>query len=133
MCGGNRLVPIQEIKESEKLKIKSLLKLHSGAVTTPVKEYLTVFSECQDAIEIFEEATLIKSLLFEFVRFDEFQLPVLLCIAGYAAKKTSARLHCVGCKLMLVDEGGELLEVHIDKSILSYFNELNRGGLIYPS
>jgi len=33
---------------------------------------------------------------------------------------------------MLVNEGGELLEVDIDNSIF-YFNELNRGGLIYPS
>jgi len=33
---------------------------------------------------------------------------------------------------MLVDEGGELLEVNIDNSIF-YFNELNRGGLTYPS
>jgi len=34
---------------------------------------------------------------------------------------------------MLVDEGGELLEVDIDNSIFSYFIELNRGGLIYSS
>jgi len=35
---------------------------------------------------------------------------------------------------MLVHKGGELLEVDIDNSIFfSYFNELNRGGLTYPS
>jgi len=33
---------------------------------------------------------------------------------------------------MLVDEGGELLEVDIDNSIFSYFNKLNLGGLTYP-
>ena len=32
---------------------------------------------------------------------------------------------------MLIDENGELLQVDIDKSIISYFEELNRGGLIY--
>jgi len=32
---------------------------------------------------------------------------------------------------MLVDEGVELLEVDINNSIFSYFNELNRGGLTY--
>ena len=37
MCRGNKLISVQEIKESEKsLKIKSLV-LHSGAVTVPVK------------------------------------------------------------------------------------------------
>ena len=34
---------------------------------------------------------------------------------------------------MLIDENGELLQVDIDKSIISYFEELNRGGLIIPS
>jgi len=34
---------------------------------------------------------------------------------------------------MLMHEGGELLEADIDSSIFSYFNELNRGGLTYPS
>jgi len=34
---------------------------------------------------------------------------------------------------MLVDEGGELLEVDIANGIFSYLNELNRGGLTYPS
>jgi len=34
---------------------------------------------------------------------------------------------------MLVDECGELLEVAIDNSIFLCFNELNRGGLTYPS
>jgi len=29
---------------------------------------------------------------------------------------------------MLVDEGGELLEVDVDNSIFLYFNELNGGG-----
>jgi len=29
--------------------------------------------------------------------------------------------------------GGELLEVDVDNRIFSYFDELNRGGLTYPS
>ena len=135
MYGGNRLISVQELTESEKkLKFKSLLKLHSDAITVPVKEYLSEFAECDDANKISEkDKLLIEELPYENVCFDETQLPVLLYVAGYAAKRITAKIHYLGCKRMLIDENGELLQVDIDKSIISYFEELNRGGLIYPS
>ena len=135
MYGGNRLISVQELTESEKkLKIKSLLKLHSDAITVPVKEYLSEFAECDDTNKISEDdKLLIEEVPYENVCFDETQLPVLLYVAGYAAKRITAKIHCLGCKRMLIDENGELLQVDIDKSIISYFEELNRGGLIYPS
>ena len=135
MCGGNRLISIQELTESKKkLKIKSLLKLHSDVITVPVKKYLLEFAECDDTNKIFEEdKLLIKELPYGNVCFDETQLPVLLHVAEYAAKRITAKIHCFSCRRMLIDESGELLQVDIDKSIISYFEELNRGALIYPS
>ena len=73
-----------------------------------------VFSKCPDARKISDVASLIKLLPFESICFDETQLPALLCADGFAAKKTIARLHCVCCKLMLMNIGGELLKVDID-------------------
>ena len=111
-----------------------MLKLHSDAITVPVKKYLSEFAECDDTNKISEEdKLLIEELPYENVCFDETQLPVLLYVAGYAAKKITAKIHCLGCKHMVIDESGELLQVDIDKSIILYFAELNRGGLIYPS
>ena len=134
MCGGNRLVSVQEIKESEKrLKIKSLLKLHSSSIAISVKEYLFEFCGSPDNTKISEEDQLIATFPYNQVQFDETQLPVLLYVAGYAAKKTSAKINCISCKQLLVDESCEKLEVDIDKSIIAYFEELNRGGLTYPS
>ena len=134
MCGGNRLVSVQEIMESEKrLKIKSLLKLHSSSIAISVKEYLFEFCGSPDNTKISEEDQLIATFPYNQVQFDETQLPVLLHMAGYAAKKTSAKINCISCKQLLVDESCEKLEVDIDKSIIAYFEELNRGGLTYPS
>ena len=72
MYGGNRLISVQELTESEKkLKIKSLLKLHYDAITVPVKEYLSKFAECDDTNKISEEdKLLIKELPYENVCFD---------------------------------------------------------------
>ena len=111
-----------------------MLKLHSDAITVPVKEYLSEFAKCDDTNKISEEdKLLIGELPYENVCFDETQLPVLLYAAGYAAKRITAKIHCLGCKHVLIDESGELLQVDIDKSIILYFEELNRGRLIYPS
>ena len=96
MYGGNRLISVQKLTESEKkLKIKSLLKLHSDAITVPVKKYLSEFAECDDTNKISEEdKLLIEELPYENVCFDETQLPVLLYVAGYAAKRIIAKNYC---------------------------------------
>lgn len=135
MSGGNRLVSVQEIKESErKLKIKSLLKLHSSHHTISVKDYLAEFSESPETVPLTViDQQFVEEFPHDLVKFDETQLPVLLYVAGYAAKKITSRLSCVGCKQLLVDEGGECLQVDIGKNVLAYFEELNRGGLTYPS
>ena len=80
MYGGNKLISVQELTESEKkLKIKSLLKLHSDAITVSVKEYLSEFAKCDDTNKISEkDKLLIEELPYENVCFDETQLPVLL-------------------------------------------------------
>ena len=135
MCGGNRLVTVQEIKESErKLKIKSLQRLHSPSFTISVKKYLLEFSDLVKSTTLSNgHQNFIEEFPYNQVPFDETQLPVLLYVAGYAAKKVTSKLSCGGCKQLLDDKSGELLQVDIDNSVLTYFQKLNRGGLIYPS
>ena len=67
----------------------------------------------------------IEEFSYNQVAFDETQLPVLLCVAGYAAKKVTSRLSCGGCKQLLVDESGKLLQVDIDNFVLTNFYKLN--------
>ena len=123
----------QEIKESErKLKINSLLRLHSPSFTISVKKYLLEFSDSVKSTTLSKgDQNFIEEFPYNQVAFDETQLPVLLYVAGYAVKKITSRLSCGGCKQMLVDGSGELLQV--DNSVLAYFQILNRGGLTYPS
>ena len=133
MCGGNRLVSSQEIKENEsKLKINSLLRLHFPSFTISVKKYLLEFLDSVKSTTLSKgDQNFIEEFPYNQVAFDETQLPVLLYVAGYAAKKVTSRLSCGGCKQLLVDEIGELLQVDIDNFVLTYFQKLNRGGLTY--
>ena len=129
MCGGNKLVSVQEIKENErKLKINSLLRLHSPSFTISVKKYLLEFSDAVESTILSKgDQNFIEEFPYDQVAFDETQLPVLLYVAGYAAKKVTSRLSCGDYKQLLVHESGELLQVDIDNSVLTYFQELNRG------
>lgn len=136
MSGGNRLVSIQEITESErKLKIQSLLKLNMSSGVVSVKEYLAEFSDdfgfTTNACET--EDQFIANFPIDKIEFNEVELPVLLYVAGYAAKKISSKLQCSGCKELLTDEEGKIMSISIDKDIRIYFDHLNRGGLTYPS
>ena len=134
ICGGNRLVSAQEIKESgKKLKINSLLRLHSLSFTISVKKYLLEFSDPAKSITLSKgDQNFIEKFPYNQVAFDETQLPVLLYVAEYAAKKITSKLSCGGCKQLLVAVE-LLLQIDIDNSVLTYFQKLNRGGLTYPS
>ena len=111
ICGGNKLVSVQEIKESErKLKINSLLRLHSPSFTISVKKYLLEFLDSVKSTTLSKgDQNFIEEFPYKQVAFDETQLPVLLYVTGYAAKNVTSRLSCGGCKQLLVDESGELL------------------------
>ena len=85
MCGGNRLMYVQEIKESErKLKINNLLKLNSPSFTISVKKYLLEFYNSVESTTLSKgDQNFIEEFPFAF---DETQLQILLYVAGYAAK-----------------------------------------------
>ena len=106
VCGGNRLVSVQEIKESErKLKINSLLRLHSLSFTISVKKYLLEFLDPVRSTTLLKgDQNFIEEFPYNQVAFDETQLPVLLYVAGYAAKKVTSRLVMLAnnCLLMKV-------------------------------
>ena len=133
MCGGNRLVSVQEVVEKEKkLKIKSLLHLHSATGSIPVQVFLSEFSEvgtekCHDGVSF------VKNFPYNAVKCDVATLLILVYIAGYAAKKMQGHLQCNFCLSLLIDESRGTFEIEIDDDISNYFENLNRGGLTYPS
>ena len=137
MCGGNRLVSVQEIIESEKkLKIKSVLKLYPADEEIPVKDYLFEFSNDsqldKSSFLCFADQQFVETFPYPDVSFKNENLPVLVYVAGYIASKVTSKVKCVSCSTFL-SHGKNIIEAEIDCSINDYFKNLNRGGLTYPS
>ena len=103
MCGGNRLVLVQEVMEKEKkTKIRSPLHLHSAAASIPVKMFFSEFSY-PGAVD--QLSVSCDKLLF-FIVFHSKNL----------TKKLSK----------------ECFELSVNKNISGYFENLDRGGFTYP-
>ena len=66
------------------------------------------------------------------VSFATENLPVLVYVAGFVASKVTSKLNCSNCKKIL-SPGKNVINAEIDSSLNEYFNNLNRGGLTYPS
>ena len=79
------------------------MRLHSPSFTISVKKYLLEFSDSVKITKLSKgDQNLIEEFPYSQIAFDETQLPVLLYVAGYAAKKVASRLSCGGCKQLLV-------------------------------
>ena len=116
MSGGNRLVSIQEIMESEKkLKIDSLLKLFTPDGELSVRNYLCDFSDGLTSNPCRIDQRFVENFPYFDVSFDEENLPVLIYIAGYVAAKIKSKLNCTSCEAMVRCSDG--LEVEIDSSV----------------
>ena len=86
------------------------MRLHSPSFTISVKKYLLEFSDSVESTTLPKgDQNFIEEFPYDQVAFDETQLPALLYVAGYAAKKVTSRPSCGGCKQLLVDESGEFL------------------------
>ena len=86
------------------------MRLHSPSFTISVKKYLLEFSDSVESTTLSKgNQNFIEEFQYDQVAFHETQLPVLLYVTGYAAKKVTSRLSCGGCKQLLVDESSELL------------------------
>ena len=117
MCGGNRLVSVQDVVEKEKkLKIKSLLHLHFAARSVPVRVFFSELLEagtqqCQNAVFFGENFSYIA------VEHDETTLPVLMYIANYAATKMKGFLQCNSCLSLFIDKGKGTFEIAVNEDI----------------
>lgn len=137
MAGSNFHVSIQNILEGEKkLKMVNVLKMVSaskGAVTfkdfsEPLFEKLTQqeTSSCEefrDFLHIFEDCNALV--------FSDAQLKALVVVTGYTVFKLLQELKCEDCKALMSTD--KKMEVYESNEYYSYLNDLDRGGLTWPS
>ena len=134
LSGSNYLVSLADILQSEKkLKVKRLLRLYTASKgTVNIKHYLSSFGECTGD-------KVVKNFVIQFpyskldtlsVKDDD--LPALLLVAGYVARKGIEKTTCALCKELF---GSREKPLNLDVSVehFSYFDSINRGGLIYPT
>lgn len=133
MSGGNTLVSVEEVLQSErKLRIKSLLEIHSlSKGNVSVKTFLTEFSSVD--LSDFDDS-FVANFPFEEMDIDILNdsMSVLIYVSGYVAKKMTSHTECSLCCENVGDKNRPL-SVTVDQEIYKYFDDLNRGGLIYPS
>ena len=74
----------------------------------------------------------VKEFPYIIISFAMENFPVLVYVAGFIASKAMSKLNCSICKKIL-SPGKNIINAEIDSSLNEYFNNLNRGGLTYPS
>ena len=136
MAGSNYHVSIRNLLEGEKkLKLINVLKLVSASkgsillkdITDPLNEKmsqheLVTNEEYQEFLQVIDNCD--PSL-------TDAQLKALVFVTGYAVSKLLPELQCEDCKA-LIHTGRELgVEGCMDSN--SYLQELDRGGLTWPS
>ena len=119
--GGNFLVSLKEVKDSEKILLCQTL----------IKENVDFFSDdslllVKDSIQLenlINDLEKINSEIHEASLFRESE-DVVLVVAGYVAKKLKEKTTYSGCIMKLCGS-----EIECD----SYFAHLSRGGMTVPS
>jgi hypothetical protein len=147
MTGGNMFASVRQFLESERtLKVQNLASLDLS-----LAEIREVFHESND-----EKSSKIETASQEIIGglkvSGDHKFPSLLrdsdenslfYVAGYFSRTISNNLKCQECKNLLIssdisyvhvvcEEDPNLSQEENDRRI-SYINEVNRGGLVYPS
>ena len=134
LSGSNYLVSVADILQREKkLKVNRLLRLYTASKrTVSINNYLSTFGECTgDKVDInFVDQFPYSSLDTLAIKDDE--LPALLLVAGYVARKGMEKSTCVSCK-EIFGSTEKLLNLDNNMEHFAYFDSINRGGLIYPT
>lgn len=135
--GNNFFISVQDLYESEKkIKINNLLRLRSGSrgdINLELGE--DILLDCnflEHANPEFDNLDIVDAVIDKSfnVDIDENSLQVLIYISGYASKKAAGMVNCDHCHgILLTDQN---LEVEISED-MSYINDLNRGGLKFPT
>ena len=91
------MVSVAEVLQSEKkLRIKGLLKLHASGGDISVKTFLNKFSDMK--LERRDTSFIDTFPMCDIALEKPEDLPALLMVTGYVAKKTIIRLACDTCK-----------------------------------
>lgn len=136
LSGCTYNVSVEQVLESERrLKVLSFLKLTSAKVGEfTLKDLTTTFIQEKVA----ENLDKLQSALDET---DCISIPIetqkiIVCIASYTSMKVVEKLgrnkKCTDCKQMLQTDEDMDLDCNRER-LFTYFRELNRGGLKYPS
>jgi len=93
MSGGNSLVSVEEVLQSErKLRMKGLLKMYSRSKgNISVKDFLT---EVASSSEAAEDKSFIDNFPFQSIDLHSDLLTPIIYVAGYVAKKNISKLVC---------------------------------------
>ena len=139
MSGSNYRVSVQQILESErKIKLKSILELHSNAHgTIALKNFVTKFSGIQNDqdcnIDLLPFSDLISTEV-NLMNISQIDAEVLTYIAGYCA--SNIKVNCIGCLNFCLLDKDLIVEISDDdifESMYMYIDVINRGGLKYPT
>lgn len=135
MSGSNYNITVKQILESErKLKILSLLKLHSSKHGEfHIKDFLP---SCEEEL-VFnrddQDLTLFQDVDTNWPILSENDIKVLIYIGGYIVQKSSrTKIQCIRCQHKLACDRELVIQtVPCDK--YQYLQFIDRGGLKYPS
>lgn len=132
LCGGNTLISVEEALQSEKkLRVSSLLNIHSlSKGDIPIREFLIEFSP--EVTQRFDPAFVSSFPIDKISVVDDDSMKVIVYVAGYVAKKLLSKIDCSDCCEIIGDKK-KPFDVTVDVDLLTYFDHLNRGGLVYPS
>ncbi|GBO13031.1 hypothetical protein AVEN_40191-1 [Araneus ventricosus] len=132
LCGGNYSISVEQILQAEKkLRITSLLKLHSKKYGSfHLKEFLCDFSEKEASVHTSEFD--IKGVdFYNFTEEEEDLIPLYVYLSGYAVYKLKPYLQCNDCiKLLSVEK--ELIFELTSSAAKEYLLDVDKGKLTYP-
>lgn len=132
MHGGNYNISVEQVLKAEKkLRVKSLLELHSTKYGKfQLKEFLLEFTD-SSSNETYETIELKGIDFFSFSEDEEAQIPIFIYISGYVVYKLKSRLECDSCCEMIMTDKKILFEMCGEKTE-EFFSFVDRGNLTYP-
>ncbi len=137
--GSNYFISVRQILEAEKtIRLRSLVKF-SGYSLAKIRQQFEE-DETDEKKRIKEDAEALLTLLPREENLTSLALDdksVLFYVGGYLAHSLSKILRCKECVQMLQEEKeapiASLPKEEEDKEHRQFIDEINRGGLLYPS
>ena len=140
--GANYYASVRQFVEAEKtIRLKSLIKFNNFSMTEIKKVFSETNSTKQKEIDS-DAACFIESLNFQ-LKLETISTEdnaILFYISGYIARSIKKTSKCTSCCRLLVKDNTvptvnieDATEDCVSDDKESFFHEINRGGLCYPS